>query len=254
MYEFQGLDAAEESGLPSTRGISERIEFGNFNSRDEGLYLITRDAPTPAEKEVIDDVPFMQGVYDFSSMLGERVFQNRLISYEFQLFNVPYRERKIAEIKLKQKLMGLGNSALRDSHDTGFYWLGKCSSVVIEDDETYKNLKAVITFDCYPFMISEKQEWDDVWDTVNFNLDIFQKTFYKVEDSTDVVLFNTGSVSATLKVTASKPLLIKKGNKEYSFNAGTTQDDSFRIDVGKSVLSVRGFGTVKFEFVKEVLG
>ncbi|EGH6519096.1 hypothetical protein IEZ77_002046 [Listeria monocytogenes] len=254
MYEFQGLDAVEEHRPSTASRISEKIEFGDFNSQDEGLYLITRDAPTPAEKEVIDDVPFMQGVYDFSSMLGERVFQNRLISYEFQLFNVPYRERKIAEIKLKQKLMGLGNSALKDSHDIGFYWLGKCTSVTIEDDETYQNLKVTIAFDCYPFMISEKQEWDDVWDSVDFAFDIFQHMSFTVDGEKRVSLFNAGSASVPVKVKSSEGIRILKGNTEYYFTSGVTNDESFRISSGKTDLVLRGNANVDFSFVKEVLG
>ncbi|EAD1842031.1 hypothetical protein SQ72_00800 [Listeria monocytogenes] len=254
MYEFQGLDAVEEHRLSATSRISEKIEFGDFNSQDEGLYLITRDAPTPAEKEVIDDVPFMQGVYDFSSMLGERVFQNRLISYEFQLFNVPYRERKIAEIKLKQKLMGLGNSALKDSHDIGFYWLGKCASVAIEDDESYQNLKVTIAFDCYPFMISEKQEWDDVWDTVDFAFDIFQHMSFTVDGEKRVSLFNAGSASVSVKVKSSEDIRILKGNTEYYFTSGVTNDESFRISSGKTDLVLKGNANIDFSFVKEVLG
>ncbi|EAD9138892.1 hypothetical protein MZV44_003086 [Listeria monocytogenes] len=254
MYEFQGLDAVEEHRLSATSRISEKIEFGDFNSQDEGLYLITRDAPTPAEKEVIDDVPFMQGVYDFSSMLGERVFQNRLISYEFQLFNVPYRERKIAEIKLKQKLMGLGNSALKDSHDIGFYWLGKCASVAIEDDETYQNLKVTIAFDCYPFMISEKQEWDDMWDTVDFAFDIFQHTSFTISGEKKVSLFNVGSVSVPIKVKTSQNISIIKDRTEYLFSAGTTEDESFRLFSGKTDFLIKGNATVEFSFKKEVLG
>ncbi|EAE4828483.1 TPA_asm: hypothetical protein GYV56_12605 [Listeria monocytogenes] len=253
MYEFQDLTAAENESS-QVSNIVEKIEFGDFDSKTEGFYLLSRDAPSPAEKEVVDDVPFMQGVYDFSMMLGERVFQNRLITYEFQMFNVPYRERKIFEIRLKQKLMPCGITRLKDSHEDGFYWLGKCTSVTVEDDETYQSLKAVISFDCYPFMISEKTEWDDIWDTVNFSLDIFQITHFDLLGEKEIALFNTGSVSVVLEVITTNPITIKKGNSEYSFSAGVTKDESFRIDTGRNDLVIKGYASVKFEFVKEVLG
>ena len=57
--------------------IKEYISFGDFNSRDAGWYLQKREAPTPDEKEIVESIPFMQGVLDFSSVLGERVFEPR---------------------------------------------------------------------------------------------------------------------------------------------------------------------------------
>lgn len=45
--------------------IKEYIAFGDFNSRDAGWYLQKREAPTPDEKEIVESIPFMQGVLDF---------------------------------------------------------------------------------------------------------------------------------------------------------------------------------------------
>ena len=63
--------------------IKEYISFGDFNSRDAGWYLQKREAPTPDEKEIVESIPYMQGELDFSSALGERVFESREITYEF---------------------------------------------------------------------------------------------------------------------------------------------------------------------------
>ena len=45
--------------------INEYIQFMGFNSKNEKLYLIERNAPTPEEKEILKDIPFKQGVLDF---------------------------------------------------------------------------------------------------------------------------------------------------------------------------------------------
>ena len=48
--------------------IKEYIAFGDFNSRDAGWYLQKREAPTPNEKEIVESIPFMQGVlWNFTS-------------------------------------------------------------------------------------------------------------------------------------------------------------------------------------------
>lgn len=80
--------------------IKEYISFGDFNSRDAGWYLQKREAPTPDEKEIVESIPYMQGELDFSSALGERVFESREITYEFKL---PLRLTRIVRL-LKGRL------------------------------------------------------------------------------------------------------------------------------------------------------
>ena len=63
--------------------INEYIQFMGFNSKNEKLYLMERNAPTPDEKEILKNLPFKQGVLDFSALLGSRVFENREIEYVF---------------------------------------------------------------------------------------------------------------------------------------------------------------------------
>src|SRR5699024_11943405 len=60
--------------------IKEQIEVNKFNSKRLGLYLLNRDAPTPEEKEIIEDLPYSQGVLDFSMIMGERMFDNRTLT------------------------------------------------------------------------------------------------------------------------------------------------------------------------------
>ena len=72
----------------------EGIQFYDFNSVNEGLRLTNRSAPTPDEKEIVEDIPYMQGVLDFSMLLGERVFNNRTLTYSFYTKSMSYRKRK----------------------------------------------------------------------------------------------------------------------------------------------------------------
>ena len=65
--------------------IKEYISFGDFNSRDAGWYLQKREAPTPDEKEIVESIPFMQGVLDLSRLLGQRVFESSELTYAFKL-------------------------------------------------------------------------------------------------------------------------------------------------------------------------
>lgn len=167
------------NGLDMSLKITEGFSFSDFDTTKEGMMLVSRSAPTPSEKSIVDSGPFVQGVYDFSMMMGERVFDNRSISYEFHLLERDYGYRKIDEAYLKNALMKRGIMPLYDTHDPDYYYLGKCVSVNVDDDHVYGRLVISIEFDCYPFMIALKEEGNDDWDSFDFELDYAQEnTFY----------------------------------------------------------------------------
>ena len=235
--------------------INEYIQFMNFNSKNEKLYLIERNAPTPEEKEILKDIPFKQGVLDFSALLGSRVFKNREIEYVFMLFNTPYNQRKIVERNIKQKLMVHPRNKLYDTHDANYYWLGKCKSVGVENGERFNQLKVTITFDCYPYMFSNIDYFDDYWDTFEFDEDVANYTKYVVRGSLDFPLFNAGSVAVKPEITVDNRFSVKVNDEDpVVFEAGSKQDYYLSLKPGLNKVRVEGTGTIKFHYQKEVMG
>src|SRR5690625_6301393 len=82
------------NGLPEFGQPKEGFTRSGIHTSEYGMWLENRQAPTPSEKEIIESVPFMQGVYDFSNILGERVFNNRLLTYSFVIKVQDYEYRK----------------------------------------------------------------------------------------------------------------------------------------------------------------
>ena len=235
--------------------INEYIQFMSFNSKHEKLYLIERNAPTPEEKEILKDIPFKQGVLDFSALLGGRVFKNREIEYVFMLFNTPYERRKIVERNIKQKLMVHPRNKLYDTHDANYYWLGKCKSVEVENGERFNQLKVTVTFDCYPYMFSNTDYFDDYWDTFEFDEDVANYTKYIVKGSLDFPLFNAGSVAVKPEIIVDNRFSVKVNDeKPIVFEAGSKQDYYLSLRPGVNDIHVEGTGTIKFHYQKEVMG
>lgn len=235
--------------------INEYIQFMKFNSKNEKLYLIERNAPTPDEKEILKDIPFKQGVLDFSALLGSRVFKNREIEYVFMLFNTPYNQRKIVERNIKQKLMVHSKNKLFDTHDANYYWLGKCKSVEVENGERFNQLKVTITFDCYPYMFSHTNYFDDYWDTFEFDEDVANYTKYIVKGSLDFPLFNAGSVAVKPEITVDNRFSVKVNDEDpIVFEAGSKQDYYLSLKPGLNKVRVEGTGTIKIHYQKEVMG
>ncbi|WP_308526152.1 hypothetical protein [uncultured Streptococcus sp.] len=235
--------------------INEYIQFMNFNSKNEKLYLIERNAPTPDEKEILKDIPFKQGVLDFSALLGSRVFKNREIEYVFMLFNTPYNQRKIVERNIKQKLMVHSKNKLFDTHDGNYYWLGKCKSVEVENGEQFNQLKVTVTFDCYPYMISHTDYFDDYWDTFEFDEDVANYTKYVVKGSLEFPLFNAGSVAVKPEITVNSTFRVKVNDEDFiEFQSGSKQDYYLSLKPGLNKVRVEGNGTIQFHYQKEVMG
>lgn len=235
--------------------INEYIQFMNFNSKNEKLYLIERNAPTPDEKEILKDIPFKQGVLDFSALLGSRVFKNREIEYVFMLFNTPYNQRKIVERNIKQKLMVHSKNKLFDTHDGNYYWLGKCKSVEVENGEQFNQLKVTVIFDCYPYMISHTDYFDDYWDTFEFDEDVANYTKYIVNGSLEFPLFNAGSVAVKPEITVNSTFRVKVNDEDFiEFQTGSKQDYYLSLKPGLNKVRVEGNGTIQFHYQKEVMG
>ena len=63
--------------------FKEGIIIEDFDSRNEKLKLVSRSDLPPVPKEIKESLPFVQGDYDFSNVLGEIFYENRPVRYLF---------------------------------------------------------------------------------------------------------------------------------------------------------------------------
>ena len=234
--------------------ITEYIQFMGFNSKNKNMYLVSREAPTPQEKSITKSLPYQQGSLDFSMLLGERVFDMREIRYEFIIFNSIYSDRKIAERKIKQDLMIHGQQKLFDTHDPSYFWLGKCKSVEVENDHQFNKLKAILTFECYPYMFRHGDYFDDVFDTFDFNNDAACFTKYVIEGSLDFILLNPGSISVKPEIIATSDLKVTINEESANFSKGISKDYYLSLKPGLNNIRVEGTGSIAFHYRIEVMG
>ena len=248
-YDFHDLSKRTDRELEQQ--ITEGFTFGDYNSTENGMFLISRDAPTPSSKDIIESVPYMQGVYDFSMLENDRYFDNRKITYQVILFEKEYENRKLPEQELKRKLMPLGVQVLYDTHDYGYHWLGKCESIVVEDDADKNILTATIIFDCYPMAIVNSMEGEDIWDEVYFPRWVFQQTKYTVNGSERISLFNIGSTTIIPKLVLSSEFTIISADNTITLPKGEYENPEIILGVGENRLKLVGNGTVEFKFNRE---
>ncbi|HFU4458983.1 TPA: hypothetical protein ACGPAL_001984 [Streptococcus suis] len=234
--------------------IKEYIQFGDFNSKDEGWYLQSRNAPTPDKKERVEDIPYMQGVLDFSDALGEVYFDRREITYEFKLPNTTYADRKVAERYIKSSMATKTESKLIDSHNLRYYWLGKIKSIKVTDDPVKRNLVATIVFLCYPFAFHQDEYFDDVWDTFDFGNDYSTWTKWQVDGEKSIFFINSGDISVAPAVECSNNMrLVDTDGKTYNFVSGKNEDFELILKPGINNFTAYGNGTIATRYSIEVM-
>ncbi len=233
--------------------ITEYFSFGDFNSKTEGFYILEHDAPSPDEKEIIEDIPYMQGVYDFSMLLGERVFENRTVTFKIAKFMAPYADRKKAAQDTKNKLMLNGILPVADSYLDSCHWLGKCKSVDPDDDQERNKLTLTVVFDCYPFAIRNATSYSDEFDVDYFTDGVDAWTGFHVVSYRKILLFNTGNTRISPTAVASKKMTLKSGGASIQLLPGENKDFFFKLEIGVNEIELIGTGHVSFYVEQEVM-
>lgn len=251
MYEF--ADTLPTNVLNSELKIIEKFDFFDFDSREGGWWLVSRSAPSPMEKEILEVIPYSQGVLDFSMINNDRYFNNRDVTYQLIYVGADYPTRKGLENGLKDKLMTKGIGVINDTHDANLHWLGKCKSVSVDDDQKNQKLTATIVFDCYPYAISDLQEGNDIWDEFNFDSDIAQRTKYDIDGSQTINLINIGAHTADVILIVDGNITVSGEFGNVNLATGTYVDTIVVLTQGANEIRLIGKGSVEFKWFKEVM-
>lgn len=231
------------------------IRFNGYHSwKDKHLTLAPgKVVGRPAKEKVKRKVAFSNAEYDFSELYGSQVYSNRQLQYSFNLIGYSKEEMSFMAVDIINWLMNSsGKQRLYDDAFPGYYFLAE-----VEDEasfeENFSDGILTVTFEAYPFMVSELKEGHDIWDEFNFILDYAQKTDFTVNGSIEIELFNSSATVLRPVITTDAPMTIENGLKTFSVNSGVTQSYDFMLEMGKNQLTITGNGNISFEFHKELI-
>lgn len=233
--------------------IVEYFSFNQFNSKDEGFYIIEHDAPSPDEKEIIEVLPFMQGQLDFSMLLGERIFENRTITIKIWRPMTIYEDRKALEAAAKEKLLLNGILPIHDSYLNRCHWLGKCKSVKADDKQETNTLTLTIEFDCYPFAIRNNTGYSDVFDEEYFTDGVDQWTGFWITGAKKVLIINDGVNALNPKMDCTASMVVTTNGYTTKLSKGLNEDILFRFQKGLNYVDISGDGHISFLMDIEVM-
>lgn len=233
------------------RGISFN---GKHSWKDFRLTLAPgREVGRPSKEKVKHKPAFSNVEYDFSTLYGSQVYSNRELKYSFNLIGNTKEDMSFQAVKIINWLMNSnGKTKLIDDSFPGYYFLAEVESEA-SFKENYTDGILTVTFDAYPFMISELPEGHDIWDDFNFILDYAQTTSFSINGETNIELFNPSATVLRPVITTDAPMTIETGLKSFSVNAGITQSYDFMLEVGFNELKITGNGNIDFKMYKELI-
>lgn len=227
---------------------------GKHTQMDWNMKMTRRVAITPDRKDNYENLPYTQGDEDFSDYEDTQYFHPREIEYTFVIRNVKYSQRKGLTTNIQNWLKGQGRGILLDDHDKGFYYEGKFTKVYPEDEHTKNKLTIVAIFRAQPFKIGLVQEGNHYIDDMNLSVDVFQKTFFEVKGvEREIKLYNnsTNAIIPAFRITGN--LEIENDNVIVIADETSVRSEIFRLKVGMNYILLRGTGTIKFLWAKELL-
>lgn len=235
--------------------MASQFIFNNKKSYDDfNLTVVDVEVGYPSVNVISQSIPYMNGTYDFSSLYGGQTYSNRTITIKAavnDLVDLSRTRLSMTYVNIVNWLFNSGIALLKIDFNE-YLFSGRVVNVSTLED-FLSSAAITISFDCYPFRVSEKYEGDDIWDVFNFELDYAQDTKFSVTNSRNIVVYNPSATRITPAVICSDNFTIIKNNTTYNFNAGTTTDFRFSLDIEQNDLTLVGNGTIEFKFKKEVM-
>jgi hypothetical protein len=226
---------------------------GKHSYNDFGLRVIDKTIGNPSKIKVKERIPFSNQIYDFSQIYGGQEYEERQLTYVFDLKDYDKKMLAIRKTEILNWLMGpIGKTKLVDDYIEGYYFLAEVEEAPDFDEMRFRGTLTV-NFTAYPFQIAELHEGNDIWDTFNFLLDVAQITDFTVNGSLFAKIINPGvSVLVPTIISNAQMSIIKEGST-FLVPPGTSKSPDFCLYPGENPMTIQGKGTISFKSYKELI-
>ena len=230
------------------------LTFNGRHSSEFGLVMFSRNRPIlPEPKLVAEDIPGMDGEYDFSAANpdGEVKYKPRMQDIDFTL-----KERNPTRLRVKANQiaawLACGEKELIFDDEPDKFYLATVSNKLDLDNQILSIKKFTVHFKCRPFKYGLHLEGSDIWDTFNFEEDALQETEFDVSGTKALKIINTGrAVRPTINVDANMSITID--GSTYNLTPGDNIIYGVKLAPGENQLTITGTGHIRILFRKEIL-
>lgn len=160
---------------------------GKHSYRDMGMTIDPeRNISIPNKVKYKESLPFSNKVWDFSSIYGGPTYEERTLTYKFNLMGKPIESKAdmnmIKTVLLKWLLSPNEKTPLYDDHFPNFYFMAEVEGNN-SFEEDWKHGFLNVTFTAQPFMIDRMPEGHDLVAFMKTRLDVRQQTNFTYKSS-----------------------------------------------------------------------
>ena len=234
-----------------------QFEYDGLKSYDDFGFTITDlQIGMPKPSLILESVPYMQGVYDFTSVGGETKYSTREIiiklelnRYEYYIKNITYYNLKLVNWLNKAQTM----QELKIDYIQGTFYarVEEVSNLQV----TEELIELEIKFVAQPFRTWYLAEGHNVWDEMNFDSDWFQDVKFTTLDDeykTEIELNNISVTKAKPIINVTGNVTLEYGGFIYTFTEGQ-YINTIRLEKGINKLKIYGYGIIEFSWRKELI-
>lgn len=217
-------------------------------------HVKSRDVGIPEKVKLSESIPFANTTFDFSSIYGGQKYNERTIKYVINVVGTDTGDQAAVH-RIKTQLINWlmepnTKQPLYDDKYPGYYFLAEVQSDNSFEEDSYTG-ELTVVFTCYPFMIANKFEGDDEWDTFDFETGIAQNVNFKINGSRTINLINDSVIPVTPEITTDAPLTIQIGGNLYQVSVGVSKE--IPLQTGTNIIDVTGQGNISFAWRREVI-
>lgn len=230
------------------------FNFNGHHSSEFGLkVLMGKQEALPEKRKVTVTVPYRSGIVDLSGAYGNAVFEERTVTYPCRVYvgttDLYAMHTELA--KIEEWLMSTnGKTKLYDDAMPDRYFMAEVQAApAFTQNAVFADL--TVTFQCEPFKY--KEQFDDLWDSFNFDLDVAQETHYEVtaEAPFKGSLINSGIIDSDLTLRVKGNLTIKINNQNYIFDRDRVS--VVTLPVGDNTFEISGNGTLDIDWIEGII-
>lgn len=199
--------------------INGKHSYRDFGLIDQGK---SHSTGTPSPNTVEESVPFRNGSYDFSAVLGYMTYANRKVEFTWKKIVGDYTEAEAVKGEILRWLYSAVNTEMRDDRLPGWYYKVVNTSVTYTQSKRIVTVKA--TFNCYPFRFADRL------------------TRATTKTGVPALIFNNGE-PVSMTATATEDCTITSGDYSATLTAGEATELPFPLFAGANRVTTTN-GTV----------
>ncbi len=135
--------------------IKELIIDGKRSYTDFGLMIAERHISNPKKKSIKESIPFSNVVYDFSNINGEIYWEERTLTYKFDIAELTTEEMEVIKSDVMDWFMNVQDSDIYDPYIGDYHFHGSFDSDSWEED--FGGGTITVSFTVYPYKIANTE-------------------------------------------------------------------------------------------------